>query len=580
MLTTLNTTGGKRTVQAILALITLSFGVLILLSYRSIDKELTDAALSRRASIADLAAATLSEKFERVTDIGVSLAIRQQVRDLISEGKWTEAGNYLEDITENFPFVDRVFLSDPNGTLMAFIPGESELIGKNFAFREWYQGVSRNWTPYVSPIYKRANEPQQNIFSVAVPIRDRSSKVTGILVMQVQLGVFIEWTKNIGIGQGGSVFVVDSKGQIAFHPNLHLKGETRDISKAPVIQRLLRGATGVEIMIDPIDGDRSVIAFAPTQYGWGVIAEQPVTTAFAARNSQLRLLLMGYALILLLCICVFYLAWRLAIRHGQASEERRIKAELENRVAERTDQLQKVNIELENAMRSKDRFLAGMSHELRTPLNAIIGFTGTLLMKLPGPLNADQEKQLKTIQSSARHQLTLINDLLDIAKIESGKLEIAREPVEPRAVADEVIESMRPLAVAKSLELVAGVAEAVPTAYTDRRAVIQILLNFASNAIKFTEQGTVSLTVRPRRDNGVNCIEFSVADTGIGIRPEDQARLFGAFEQVGIADARRHAGSGLGLHLSRKLATLLGGRIEFTSEYGKGSRFTLILREG
>jgi PAS domain S-box-containing protein len=241
--------------------------------------------------------------------------------------------------------------------------------------------------------------------------------------------------------------------------------------------------------------------------------------------------------------------------------------------------LQEKNIELENANKAKDRFLATMSHELRTPLNAIIGFTGTLLMKLPGPLNVDQEKQLGTVQTSARHLLALINDLLDLAKIEAGKVELNLEPTECQGVLEEVVASLRPLAEKKGLELLASVPSEQIVANTDRRALHQIILNMANNAIKFTERGSVHLTLARRSANGADSIEIGVQDTGVGIRPEDQPRLFTAFTQVDAA-VRRQEGSGLGLHLSQKLAGLLGGTIACRSEYGKGSTFTLRFPRG
>ena len=151
--------------------------------------------------------------------------------------------------------------------------------------------------------------------------------------------------------------------------------------------------------------------------------------------------------------------------------------------------LQEKNIELENASLAKDRFLASMSHELRTPLNAIIGFTGTLLMKLPGPLLPDQEKQLRTVQTSGRHLLSLINDLLDLAKIESGKVEINLEPVECQSVVEEVVTALRPAAEAKGLTFEATVLPPDLCVRADRRALSQILLNLTTNAIKFTERG-------------------------------------------------------------------------------------------
>lgn len=241
--------------------------------------------------------------------------------------------------------------------------------------------------------------------------------------------------------------------------------------------------------------------------------------------------------------------------------------------------LHEKNLELQNANLAKDRFLASMSHELRTPLNAIIGFTGTLLMKLPGPLLPDQERQLKTVQSSARHLLSLINDLLDLAKIESGKVEFTLQPIECRSVVEEVITALRPAADAKGLVFQAALAEPDLSVQADRRALSQILLNLTSNAIKFTECGSVELEVQQIHHGERREVRISVTDTGVGIREEDQVKLFQAFSQVESLPGQRHEGTGLGLHLSRKLAELLGGQITLRSEWGNGSTFTLTLRE-
>jgi PAS domain S-box-containing protein len=240
--------------------------------------------------------------------------------------------------------------------------------------------------------------------------------------------------------------------------------------------------------------------------------------------------------------------------------------------------LQEKNVELANAMQAKDRFLAGMSHELRTPLNAIIGFTGTLLMKLPGPLNTDQEKQLRTVQTGAKHLLALINDLLDLAKIEAGKVDLTLVSVDCREIIDEVGASLRPQAEAKGLELTVTIPR-ILTLRTDRRALSQIVINLANNAIKFTERGSVRISAERREENGRKTLQIGVADTGVGIRPEDQAKLFAAFSQVNPRTGQAQEGTGLGLHLSQKLAEALGGRIDLKSEYGKGSTFTLVLIE-
>ena len=242
--------------------------------------------------------------------------------------------------------------------------------------------------------------------------------------------------------------------------------------------------------------------------------------------------------------------------------------------------LQEKNIELENANLAKDRFLASMSHELRTPLNAIIGFTGTLLMKLPGPLTADQEKHLTTIRTSANHLHSLINDLLDLAKIESGKVELKLEPVICQEVILEVAASLRPLAETKGLRFAVDMPDRPHPIRVDRRALSQIIINLTDNAIKFTEQGEVHLALNEIQENGQAVTEIRVTDSGIGIRPQDQDRLFRAFEQLETTSLhRRYEGTGLGLHLSQKLAELLGGTITLHSEPDQGSTFTLLLPE-
>ncbi|KIO49634.1 PAS domain-containing hybrid sensor histidine kinase/response regulator [Nitrosospira sp. NpAV] len=239
--------------------------------------------------------------------------------------------------------------------------------------------------------------------------------------------------------------------------------------------------------------------------------------------------------------------------------------------------LQEKNVELENANFAKDRFLTSMSHELRTPLNAIIGFTGTLLMKLPGPLNADQESQLQTVEASATHLLSLINDLLDLAKIESGKITLKFEPVVCQQVINSVAATLRPLAENKGLEFEVSHPHDDVIINTDRRTLSQIIINLANNAIKYTDKGKVGIALAQRRENGHVVAEISITDTGVGIRDEDRQKLFQAFQQLESTSARRFEGTGLGLHLSQKLTDLIGGHIVFNSQFGKGSTFTIVL---
>jgi signal transduction histidine kinase len=269
-----------------------------------------------------------------------------------------------------------------------------------------------------------------------------------------------------------------------------------------------------------------------------------------------------------------------ALKLPAPSQLERVIQELQAQINERQrfeQALQEKNLELENVNLAKDRFLASMSHELRTPLNAVIGFTGILLMRLPGPLTDEQEKQLCTVQTSAKHLLSLINDLLDLAKIESGHVELRLEPVIYQHVVREVAATLRPLAEAKGLTFTAAVPESDLMVRTDRRALSQILINLATNAIKFTDTGSVRLALAQQVVGAQTHITLQVIDTGIGIRPEKQASLFQAFSQAESTVRYRQDGTGLGLYLSQKLAELLGGQIVFESTYGTGSTFTLLL---
>jgi PAS domain S-box-containing protein len=260
---------------------------------------------------------------------------------------------------------------------------------------------------------------------------------------------------------------------------------------------------------------------------------------------------------------------------------REAKADLERKVEERTAELQTALVQAEAADRIKSAFLATMSHELRTPLNSIIGFTGIVLQGLAGPLTPEQQKQLGMVRGSARHLLDLINDVLDISKIEAGQLEVRDEPVDLAALLERTVGTIRPLAAQKGLALETRIPDTLPALRSDRRRVEQILLNLLNNAVKFTDRGGVTLTVRAGPDVRLAdrrpAVALAVADTGIGIRPADLQRLFQPFQQVDSGLSRQHEGTGLGLAICRRLAELLGGTITVQSTWGVGSTFTVTL---
>jgi signal transduction histidine kinase len=260
----------------------------------------------------------------------------------------------------------------------------------------------------------------------------------------------------------------------------------------------------------------------------------------------------------------------------QASDEleRKIQAATAD-IAEQNELLRRQAIELEQASALKSQFLANMSHEFRTPLNAILGYTSMLLQGVAGPLEVGARRQLGRIESNGRHLLTIINEILDISRIEAGRMPLQISTFRIPELVGEVKSELEPIILRSRLTLTLDLAKDLKPITTDRQKVKQILLNLLSNALKFTHHGGV--TICARRHQGERAVVLSVADTGIGIAPADQDKIFEDFRQLDNTPTRPYGGTGLGLSICRRLAQMLGGRITVQSAQGKGSAFTLTL---
>jgi PAS domain S-box-containing protein len=270
---------------------------------------------------------------------------------------------------------------------------------------------------------------------------------------------------------------------------------------------------------------------------------------------------------------ILWMARDITARKQAEERLRQLNEELEQRIAERTEELAAAMIRAQESDRLKSAFLAAMSHELRTPLNSIIGFTGVILQGLAGPLNEEQTKQLNMTRESARHLLALINDVLDISKIEAGQLEIRKRPFDMRQAVESALRVVHPFAQKKNLQLLTSIGSDVGLVNNDRRRVEQVLINLINNAIKFTQQGEVRIECRIRNGS----LETRVRDHGIGIKPEDLNKLFKPFQQVDTGPARGHEGTGLGLAICKRLVTAMGGEISVESQWGVGSTFQFTL---
>jgi DNA-binding response OmpR family regulator/anti-sigma regulatory factor (Ser/Thr protein kinase) len=266
----------------------------------------------------------------------------------------------------------------------------------------------------------------------------------------------------------------------------------------------------------------------------------------------------------------------LALNRGLEAkvEERTRELQDANRtLEERNDELAEANLRIKEADRLKSEFLANMSHELRTPLNAVIGFSEILEARDFGDLNAKQERYVGNILSSGKHLLRLINDILDLSKVEAGKMDLHPQEFSLNGAIEDVVNVLQTLVQRKSQDLEARVPPRL-NLVADEGKVKQILYNLLSNAIKFTpEKGAVSIVVKVRDD----AVSIAVTDTGVGIRKEDLPRLFHAFQQLDGSHSRQYEGTGLGLALTKRFAELHGGRVEVKSAPGQGSTFTVIL---
>jgi len=456
-----------------------------------------------------------------------------------------------------------------------------------------FRHAEKDKTWYGPVTFRKETEPY---LQIAVRAGDM------VTVADVNLKFIWDVVTRIKVGAKGKAYVVDATGHLVADPDIGRVLRKTDLSALAHVKASLTPAEDAEpamLARDPA-GAEVLTAFAPIDpLGWRVFVEQPVTEVYATLNASiLRTIMLLAAGFVISAIAALVMARgmvkpirtlqegaqkigagelgeRIDIRTGDeleslagqfndmSDELRRSYAELERKVEERTQQLAVAN-------RHKSEFLANMSHELRTPLNAIIGFSEALREKMFGELNAKQEEYLNDIHASGRHLLSLINDILDLSKIEAGRMELDVASFPARGALESTLSLVRERAQRKDIRLSLDVDPAVGEVRADERKLKQILLNLLSNAIKFTpEGGRIAVAARV---NGAG-LEVAVTDSGIGISPEEQEAVFEEFRQVGP----RAEGTGLGLALTRRFVELHGGRIRLESSPQQGSTFTFTL---
>ena len=467
---------------------------------------------------------------------------------------------------------------------------------------------------YYGPVYfRRESEPYMTL-AIAGTRRD-----AGVSVAEVNLKLIWDVVSQIKVGERGHAYVVDAQGRLIAHPDISLVLRNTDMSRLAQVNAA-RGTTGGEggapervQESEDIGGRKVLTAYAPVApLGWLVFVELPATEAYAPLYAALQRL--AFVLLAALGFAVLagmFLAGRMVgpiqalragaerIGGGDLSQQIRIKtgdelealadqfnvmagrlkesyAGLEQKVEERTREVEEKSRQLELASQHKSQFLSSMSHELRTPLNAIIGLTEMMVTNAARFGTEKAAEPLRRVHRAGSHLLGLINQVLDLSKIEAGKLELSPDWVNLTPLINEVVDTARPLAEQNNNRLVVKCQENLGSLTVDPMRLRQILLNLLSNACKFTKQGEVTLLARKLVNEG-HWIEFAVSDTGIGMTPEQQAKLFEEFTQADSSTARQYGGTGLGLAITRKLARMMGGDVTLTSEAGKGSTFTVRL---
>lgn len=365
---------------------------------------------------------------------------------------------------------------------------------------------------------------------------------------------------------GEPIAIPDSKTGVVVRmfPELDERGEPVEIPNLPTVPQFVKGGSALRMgcmMCLPLVIDNEVV---------GVVnMSHPRPNAFQPEDQQLMTIVTDQVAIALNNVQIFDDMQQLNV----VLEDEVEKATAELRRA--NEDLQLANQEIQAASQMKTQFLAHMSHELRTPLNAIIGFSEILEDQTFGPMNERQERYIQNILKSSRHLLTLINDILDLTKVEAGKMELISSQFLLQDCLRQVLDVLDPLARNKGIEVVSELADDFPILEADETRMQQILFNLLSNAIKFTsEGGTVSTRVQMTEDN---IVRIEVEDTGIGIKKEHQDLIFSEFRQVDETYARRYEGTGLGLALTKRLVELHEGTIWVESEEGKGSTFTFTI---
>ena len=528
------------------------------------DSSLDDAEL-RMTTAAVASAHYLDEQLSGLAGLVESYARRPSLSAALGEGEPSRrdrktTSSHLAQLQETRAGIAVVFLTDPAGVLLDIVPDTPEIVGRSFAFRDWYKGVTREGGPYVSETYKSAARGSPRVTAAAVPVRAADGRPIAQLVAAYDVKTVQAFVDDFAFNQGVQLTVADQRGRVVARPAG--RSATPSVQERALLDRTKALGASRPATVDS-EGHTFLAAGAlAPDTGWTVLAEidravalegaHKLRTTVGALTVVLGLAGLGGVLLLL----------------SMLRDRRRIALEL-----------QAATTEAMGASRTKSEFLANMSHEIRTPMNGVIGMTDLLLST---PLSARQREYADTVRSSGEGLLAILNDILDLSKIEAGKLAVDAREFDLIATIEDAVAAHAPAAHAKGLELAVTIGPDVPPwVLGDSLRVRQVLGNLVGNAIKFTATGEVfvRVDVEPGDATGdePDRVRVDVRDTGIGIAEHAQGRLFHSFAQAEASTTRLYGGSGLGLAICKQLVEMMGGGIGIESEPGRGSTFWFTL---
>ncbi len=540
----------KRAIRFILfGLVVLPFIFLASYSYYASYQDQTEATKARRLTLAQLSAVILTEKFDRMADVGISLASRISFQNMIRRGQWSLAIDRLRQVFRDFSYIDQIILIDIYGTRMASLPEIPGSVGENLSFTDWYRGVISKKEPFISGIYTRPEVPRYDVVALAVPVRSDDGQILAVLMLQIKARTLSDWIQSVAVGQAGTVYFVDQKGTAVRYRNFYDQNPASDYSDFPPVKKMKRGKSGADFFIDPFEKKLSLVAYMPvTAYGWGVLVTQPVSEAFELRDKSQNSLLAVYAFLLFLNILLVSVIWR-----GQ------------NRLIAREKEIAFVSAEREQL----ELFAFVASHDLQEPLQKIMGFETLLRDRYSQVLGEEGCRHLERIDKSAKQMMHMMEDIRQFSRVrKAGKL----VKIDLGEIVREVISDFQE----KLTEIGAHVqVERLPQIEGYPAQLAHLFHNLIGNAIKFRKADRQLAVFIDCKPSGKDHCKIRVRDNGIGFDEQYLDLIFTPFKR--LHNKSEYEGSGMGLAICKKIAIFHGGNITAKSSVDEGTTFILSL---